>query len=115
MRIAVISDIHGNLSALEAVMEDIGKRKADMIVCLGDLIGKGPSTKEVIDICRNECDVIVKGNWEDFICDKYFKLKNNDFTEIGEKTLWYINSMTPEQATEEAAKRIKQLFEQYQK
>ncbi len=38
-RIAIISDIHGNLPAMEAVIKDIGSRGIDRIICLGDLAG----------------------------------------------------------------------------
>lgn len=40
-KIAVISDIHGNLPALEAVLADIQQRDIHRIICLGDLVGKG--------------------------------------------------------------------------
>lgn len=63
-RIAIIADIHGNLPALEAVLHDIHQRGIERILCLGDIIGKGPSTAEVIDICRNVCEQVVFGNWE---------------------------------------------------
>ena len=88
MKIAVISDIHGNLPALEAVLEDINKRKADKIICLGDIIGKGPSSKETIDICRNHCDVIVRGNWDAHLYEAYCNLL--DGQEISGGSKWYI-------------------------
>lgn len=68
-RIAMISDIHGNLPALEAVMEDIKKRNIDMIMCLGDLVGRGPDCTNVIDICREKCCVIIQGNWDQFLSE----------------------------------------------
>ena len=43
MRFAFISDIHANLEALEAVLEDIGKEAVDEIICLGDIVGMVPS------------------------------------------------------------------------
>jgi phosphoesterase, MJ0936 family len=92
MRVAVISDIHGNLPALESVMDDIAKRKVDSIVCLGDLMGKGPNSKEVIDICRKECEIIVQGNWDDGLYTLY---KGN--WEMSEKNRWYVNSARPDQ------------------
>ena len=46
MRIAVISDIHGNCHALETVLAAIEKQKPDEIWCLGDLVGYGPSPNE---------------------------------------------------------------------
>ncbi len=66
-RIAIISDIHGNLPALEAVLADIRSRKIDTIFCLGDLVGKGPHSDLAVDLCRQACAVTVKGNWDDFI------------------------------------------------
>ena len=66
-QIAVISDIHSNLPALEAVLADIKKRGIDAIYCLGDLTGKGPDSIEVIDICREVCANVVMGNWDDDI------------------------------------------------
>jgi predicted phosphodiesterase len=46
---AIVSDIHGNLAALEAVMEDIDQCSVDRIVCLGDVIGYGPNPCECLD------------------------------------------------------------------
>ena len=91
MKIAVISDIHGNLPALEAVINNIKKRAVDKIICLGDIIGKGPSSKEAVDICRKECDIILKGNWEDFLYKSYIAI-NEGHEETDERRLWYINS-----------------------
>ena len=50
MKIAFISDIHGNLEALKATLEDIEKRKVDKIICLGDIIAKGIHSKECLDL-----------------------------------------------------------------
>jgi len=66
-KIAVISDIHGNIPALEAVLKDIKLKGIERIVCLGDLVGKGPHSSEAIEIIRKECEHVVMGNWDDFI------------------------------------------------
>jgi protein phosphatase len=65
--IAIISDLHGNIPALEAVLRDIKRRHISRIFCLGDLIGKGPHSDKVVDICQDVCEVTVKGNWDDYI------------------------------------------------
>lgn len=66
-RIALISDIHGNLPALEAVLADIRARGADQIIVLGDLAGKGPQPVEAIDRIRALDTVVIRGNWDDFL------------------------------------------------
>ena len=63
-KIAVISDIHGNIPALEAVLKDIRERGIKRIFCLGDLTGKGPHGDKAIDICREQCEVVLQGNWD---------------------------------------------------
>ncbi|MCS7460196.1 metallophosphatase family protein [Paenibacillus doosanensis] len=63
-KIAVISDIHGNLPALEAVVKDIRRRRIKRILCLGDLVGKGPQPAETVDRVREICEQTVQGNWD---------------------------------------------------
>lgn len=64
-RIALISDIHGNLPALESVLGDIARRGIGRVMCLGDLAGKGPDGARVIDICRERCEAVILGNWDE--------------------------------------------------
>lgn len=66
-KIAIISDIHGNLEALKSVMEDIKERNIDKIFCIGDIIAKGTHQQECVDLIRKNCEVVIKGN-----CDEYF-------------------------------------------
>ena len=53
MRIAIISDVHANIEALDAVLAHITDQHVSDIVCLGDVIGYGPNPRECIDIVRN--------------------------------------------------------------
>ena len=64
-KIAVISDVHGNMYALEAVLDDIRGRGIDLIYNLGDLEGKGARSDLTIDRCREVCRGIVRGNWDE--------------------------------------------------
>ncbi len=59
---AIISDIHGNLEALEAVLADIRKLGVAQIYCLGDIIGYGPNPRECIDLVQHHCQVTILGN-----------------------------------------------------
>ena len=68
-RIALISDVHGNLTALTAVLADIDAREITRIFNLGDYVGKGPRGREVTDLCRERCEVNLLGNWDDFLPD----------------------------------------------
>lgn len=63
-RIALISDLHGNLHAFEAVLADIASRGVARVLNLGDLVGKGPDGAAVIDRSREVCEVTVQGNWD---------------------------------------------------
>jgi len=62
MRIGIISDIHGNLPALETVLEELKKRNADVVYCLGDTVGYGPFPNECVDLVRERCAQVLKGN-----------------------------------------------------
>ncbi|MCI3920395.1 metallophosphatase family protein [Paenibacillus sp. TRM 82003] len=66
-RIAIISDIHGNMPALDAVLEDMKQRNIERIFCLGDLVGKGPHSDRAVDAIRMRCQAVVRGNWDEFI------------------------------------------------
>ena len=62
MRRALISDIHGNLEALEVVLDDIQTQGITDIFCLGDIIGYGPNPRECIDRVMDTCDMTLLGN-----------------------------------------------------
>jgi predicted phosphodiesterase len=64
-RIAIISDIHGNLPGLERVLEDIDARACDRIVCLGDLVDGGEHENEVVDEIRRRKIPTVRGNHDE--------------------------------------------------
>jgi diadenosine tetraphosphatase ApaH/serine/threonine PP2A family protein phosphatase len=58
---AIISDIHSNLEALQAVLADIAKHPVEEIYCLGDVIGYGPNPRECVDLVM-KCKVVLLGN-----------------------------------------------------
>lgn len=66
-KIAIISDIHGNLEALKAVLKDIKERNINKIFCLGDIIAKGNHQQECVNLIKDNCEIVVRGN-----CDEYF-------------------------------------------
>ena len=64
MRLAVVSDIHGNLEAFKEVLLDIDRSKVDGVVCLGDCIGYGPEPDQVVSLVRRRNIPSVMGNHE---------------------------------------------------
>jgi len=59
---AIISDIHSNLEALQAVLKDIESQSVTDIYCLGDVVGYGPNPRECIDLVMKHCQVVLLGN-----------------------------------------------------
>ncbi len=71
MRVAVIADIHGNLPACEAVLEDVARAAPDYIVAGGDLALRGAHPREVLDLVEDKCDVLLVGNTDCYIAGQY--------------------------------------------
>ena len=98
MKIAIISDVHGNLEALKETLKDIKKRKVDKIFCLGDIIMKGVHSKECIDLIRKNCDVVLRGN-----CDRHFSQEHLDidkFKDYEQKRIkWMKETISDEDRT----------------
>jgi len=94
-RIAVFSDIHGNLPALHAVLDDIHIRQINRIFCIGDLIGKGPSSDLVVDLVRSSCELVIQGNWDKHISDSSedHPVDNYHRNNLGEERLDYLRQL----------------------
>ena len=80
MKIAIISDIHGNLEALKETLKDIKKRKVDKIICIGDIIAKGVHHKECLSLIRTNCEIVLLGN-----CDVHFSTEHKNIDEMNEQ------------------------------
>ena len=70
MRYCIFGDSHGNLHALEAVLEDCQDKKIDAYLCTGDLVGYGAFPKECIDRVRDISQEVVAGNHDFAVCGK---------------------------------------------
>jgi predicted phosphodiesterase len=66
-RTAIVSDVHSNMEALEAVLEDVAEQQCEEIVCLGDLIGYGPNPRQVLRIATDRFEFTLMGNHEEGI------------------------------------------------
>ena len=69
MKHAVISCLHANLAAVEAVLDDIDAQGIEMITCLGDLVGYGPQPNEVVALVRERNIPTCQGCWDEDIID----------------------------------------------
>ena len=67
-KVAIISDVHGNITALEAVLKDIENRGINTIYCLGDSVIKCANPDKVVDILKEKCQVMILGNCDEIIC-----------------------------------------------
>lgn len=66
MKFAILADIHGNLEALQAVLEDARKQGCTHYACIGDVVGYGANPRECLDIIRSMGMPCVKGNHDEY-------------------------------------------------
>ena len=71
MRVAVLADIHGNLPACEAVLDDIEKMSPDHIVAAGDLALRGAHPRETVELLMSKCQTLLMGNTDCYIAGNY--------------------------------------------
>ena len=71
MRIGIISDIHGNLPALKAVLADMERQRVEKIFCAGDLVDYGPYPEEVVNLIRDKGIPCVLGNHDQAVAWDY--------------------------------------------
>jgi diadenosine tetraphosphatase ApaH/serine/threonine PP2A family protein phosphatase len=97
VRVALLSDVHGNLPAFQAVIDDVRAVGVDQIWNLGDLVGYGAQPDECVALARETCDLCLIGNHDLVVIDK---LKIDDFSaNAATAALWtrdHINSDTRE-------------------
>lgn len=70
MKYAVISDVHANLQALEAVLKDAASQGVEKIVCLGDVVGYGPLPAETLRRVRSAAETVIAGNHDDAVSNR---------------------------------------------
>ncbi len=92
MKIAVLSDVHGNLPALEVVLEDIARWSPDRVIVNGDLINRGPCSLQVLQLLlqQHSDSTLLKGNHETFVlaCGSKEEPRSGPVYEIRRFTHW---------------------------
>ena len=97
MRIAVISDMHGNCLALEAALADLRQRAIDQIVCLGDAIQGGPQPAETAALLRELACPVVMGNADAWLLSGVSTSPNETTTQQQEDVRqWSLSKLSPE-------------------
>ena len=70
MRIAIVSDLHANLTAWRTVLADLADMKAEQIICLGDVVGYGPHPVELLESVYSVVNVTLMGNHDAAVCGR---------------------------------------------
>ncbi|HNB09529.1 MAG TPA: metallophosphoesterase family protein [bacterium] len=94
MRIAIISDIHGNIEALRQALDIIGELGTDEIVCLGDIVGYGPDPEPCVDLIRKHCKTVIMGNHDNAVIDMS---ATENFNPVAKQAVWWTHQqLSPE-------------------
>ncbi len=97
MRIAILSDIHSNLQALNRALEVIDRSSIDTIYCLGDTVGYGGNPNECLELIQRRAAAVIRGNHDqaaiDLTASKYFSRTGRIAAE------WTRKNLTPENQT----------------
>ncbi len=93
MRLALVADLHGNLPATLAVDRDLKARKIQTVYCLGDMVGKGPSSAATMDWAFSRCQVILAGNWDIGISQKHFAADGYYWDMLGRERMEKLQSL----------------------
>lgn len=105
MRIAFISDIHGNLHSLDIVLNDIQNAQVDQVICLGDVASLGPQPREVIARLREMGIPVVMGNHDNYLLNPHLiedqipwlrKTEQWGLEQLSAEDLDYLRSFQPE-------------------
>ena len=97
MKIAVISDIHGNLEALNAVLAKIDALGVQIIFCLGDIVGYGPNPNECVELIRSRQILCVAGNHDKAVTGEH---SIESFSQIAKAGVLWTKSVITEEHEE---------------
>ncbi|NQT52949.1 metallophosphoesterase family protein [bacterium] len=100
--IAIISDVHSNLAALEAVLEDIRARHIERVICLGDTVGYGPQPVECLERIR-QFDTVLLGNHDEAIFHSH---KTEEFNVRAELAVEWTRKQLSQGPDQESAERL---------
>lgn len=98
MNIAILSDIHGNLVALDTVLRDIQCHAIDQVICLGDVAATGPHPAQCLHRLYELGCPVVRGNTEDWLLNPQLSPDANEFVQIIEAIdLWCAQQLSTDE------------------
>ncbi len=106
-QIAIVADMHGNWPATRVLAADLKRRDIGEIYCLGDMIGKGPSSKDTMRWTLENCQVILRGNWEEGIGLKQYKNDEFYYEQLGEEYMAMLPGLPMEHCFILSGRRIR--------
>ncbi len=107
MKFAVISDIHGNIDALEAILKDIEQNEIHKVYCTGDLVGYGPYPNEVIERIRHRGIPTLQGNYDKLVGEELLEADTEDQSTMDPSA--QVRHWTKEHTSVENKKWLKEL------
>lgn len=107
MKFAVISDIHGNIDALEMVLKDIEQNEIHKVYCTGDLVGYGPYPNEVIESIRHREISTLQGNYDKRVVEEVLESDTKDQNAMDPST--QVRHWTQEHTSVENKKWLREL------
>jgi predicted phosphodiesterase len=93
MRVALISDLHGNEVALRTVLQDIDARGVDQLICLGDTATLGPQPRAVLALLRDRGCPCIMGNHDDFLLRPALVAAYTEAPIIADSVAWCIDQL----------------------
>ena len=108
-QIALVADLHGNLPAVLALEKDLEKRGITDILCLGDIVGKGPNSAETFDWAFARCRVLLQGNWDSGIGFMQFPNDRFYYQQLGPERMKKLREMPAEFSFSLSGRKIRLL------
>lgn len=107
MQIALIADLHGNWPATQALERDLARRRVDRLYCLGDMVGKGPSSDRTFDWAVANCDLILGGNWDYGVGYRLYEPDRFYWSQLGERRLALLRDLPLEKTLTLSGRRVR--------
>lgn len=107
LKLALIADLHGNYTATLALEKALNSMNIDRLVCLGDIVGKGPSSDKTFDWAFRNCNNIIAGNWDLGISLKRFPNDHFYWNQLGAERMQKLADLPLEWHFEYAGVRLR--------